>query len=511
MKILKIFLLFCSAVAAVAQPYILPKMPRVSSPQPGDLIPIWHGTNLYGTRVSDLGVGSTKVDSYGGSATNLNIAGSLNMTNYVINPLVLDPVNYRVGLFSIPLQPLELTLNTIRIGSRDGPSTLHARSANTGKRISFTTPDYPTADCGWGQVECSTNATGQYNSLELGYGQAGTYGVNEISFYTTTNVTGSDYTRYRAMTILSSTTGGQRIGIGTSNPNTNALLHLSSNTKFLLLPQFSNSDITNLIYNAVTTTNVNALASGMVFGTFTNRVGVFIGTNYFGLPFMSDFVGLYQPLNSDLSAISGVGSSSYGRNLLPLANSSAALTYLNAQTLNSELTSLSSITGTTYGHGFLTNASSAVALTYIGAQAASADLAAIASLGTTSVGRGLLNQASATTTRAYIGIIPSTPSNLTDAATIATDASLANSFRVTLGGNRTLGNPTNPTSGQRVIWQVTQDSTGTRTLAADTAFAFGVEITSFAISTVANKKSFIEAIYDGGTSKWYVIGIKTGY
>ena len=40
-----------------------------------------------------------------------------------------------------------------------------------------------------------------------------------------------------------------------------------------------------------------------------------------------------------------------------------------------------------------------------------------------------------------------TPVTLTDAATIATDANLSNTFTVTLGGNRTLGNPTNMTNG----------------------------------------------------------------
>ena len=48
------------------------------------------------------------------------------------------------------------------------------------------------------------------------------------------------------------------------------------------------------------------------------------------------------------------------------------------------------------------------------------------------------------------GSFTSAAVTLTDAATIATDASLGNLFRVTLGGNRTLGNPTNPVDGQKV-------------------------------------------------------------
>jgi len=54
---------------------------------------------------------------------------------------------------------------------------------------------------------------------------------------------------------------------------------------------------------------------------------------------------------------------------------------------------------------------------------------------------------------------------LTDAATIAVDLSLGNNFSVTLAGNRTLGDPTNVTAGQSGFIVVTQDGTGSRTLA----------------------------------------------
>lgn len=54
---------------------------------------------------------------------------------------------------------------------------------------------------------------------------------------------------------------------------------------------------------------------------------------------------------------------------------------------------------------------------------------------------------------------------LTDAATIAVNMALGNSFIVTLGGNRTLGNPTNVNQGQYFDVLVLQDGTGGRTLA----------------------------------------------
>lgn len=66
---------------------------------------------------------------------------------------------------------------------------------------------------------------------------------------------------------------------------------------------------------------------------------------------------------------------------------------------------------------------------------------------------------------------------LTDAATVAVDWDTGINFTVTLGGNRTLGNPTN---GQPGTWrriQVTQDGTGSRTLAYGNQYVFagGVE------------------------------------
>lgn len=54
---------------------------------------------------------------------------------------------------------------------------------------------------------------------------------------------------------------------------------------------------------------------------------------------------------------------------------------------------------------------------------------------------------------------------LTDGATITPDFAATNHFQVTLGGNRTLANPTNIVAGQSGVIRVVQDGTGSRTLA----------------------------------------------
>jgi hypothetical protein len=56
------------------------------------------------------------------------------------------------------------------------------------------------------------------------------------------------------------------------------------------------------------------------------------------------------------------------------------------------------------------------------------------------------------------------PVTLTDGATIPVDFALGNNFAVTLGGNRTLANPTNCVAGDNGNIAVRQDTTGGRTL-----------------------------------------------
>ncbi|HMC55001.1 MAG TPA: glycosyl hydrolase family 28-related protein [Gemmatimonadaceae bacterium] len=60
--------------------------------------------------------------------------------------------------------------------------------------------------------------------------------------------------------------------------------------------------------------------------------------------------------------------------------------------------------------------------------------------------------------------------DLTDAATIAVDASLAKTYYVTLAGNRTIDLPTNARKNKRITFVVTQDGVGGRTLAFHAVF-----------------------------------------
>lgn len=87
---------------------------------------------------------------------------------------------------------------------------------------------------------------------------------------------------------------------------------------------------------------------------------------------------------------------------------------------------------------------------------------------------------------------------LTDTTTITADLAKGRVFHTTLGGNRTLANPTNMRTGQEGRLRVTQDGTGGRTLAYGTAWKFpgGAPI----LSTAAGAVDVISyRVHDGST------------
>ena len=78
----------------------------------------------------------------------------------------------------------------------------------------------------------------------------------------------------------------------------------------------------------------------------------------------------------------------------------------------------------------------------------------------------------------------SAPVALTDGATITPDFQAGRTFSVTLGGNRTLANPTNQVAGQTGVVIVKQDSTGSRTLSYGTNWKFSLAVPT--LTTDAN-------------------------
>jgi len=112
-------------------------------------------------------------------------------------------------------------------------------------------------------------------------------------------------------------------------------------------------------------------------------------------------------------------------------------------------------------------------------------------IGASTASTGAFTTLSASGTATFTGTMSATANAymqidaLTDAATIAVDMSVGNNFSVTLGGNRTLGNPTNLTAGQSGVIFITQDGTGSRTLAYSSYWDFPSQ-TAPTLTTTAN-------------------------
>jgi hypothetical protein len=101
--------------------------------------------------------------------------------------------------------------------------------------------------------------------------------------------------------------------------------------------------------------------------------------------------------------------------------------------------------------------------------------------------------------------------SLTDAATITVDASAGNDFRVTIGGNRTMGNPANPADGQKITFQVTQGSGGSFTLAWGSAYEFSSGLPQPTLSTTAGLTDLLCFIYNAAKGMWLLAAFAPGF
>ena len=88
---------------------------------------------------------------------------------------------------------------------------------------------------------------------------------------------------------------------------------------------------------------------------------------------------------------------------------------------------------------------------------------------------------------------------LTDAATITPDFSANCNFTVTLGGNRTMGNPTNITAGQTGSIFIVQDGSGNRTLTWNSYWDF-VGGTAPVLSTASGAIDRVDYVVRTSTS-----------
>lgn len=103
---------------------------------------------------------------------------------------------------------------------------------------------------------------------------------------------------------------------------------------------------------------------------------------------------------------------------------------------------------------------------------------------------------------------------LVDGATIAVDASLGNTFYVETANSRTIGVPTNPTDGQKIIirWKNTSGGSITTSFTTGSAgsFRFGTTVNNVS-ATPTGKTDYVGAIYNAQDNKWDIIAYSKGY
>jgi hypothetical protein len=100
---------------------------------------------------------------------------------------------------------------------------------------------------------------------------------------------------------------------------------------------------------------------------------------------------------------------------------------------------------------------------------------------------------------------------LTDAAAIAVDASLGNDFRVTLGGNRTMGTPANPVNGDQIIFQITQGSGAPYTITWSSGYQFSSALPQPTLSTTAGHTDLLGFVYNATTGTWLLAAFLNGF
>lgn len=114
-------------------------------------------------------------------------------------------------------------------------------------------------------------------------------------------------------------------------------------------------------------------------------------------------------------------------------------------------------------------------------------------------------------TEIQIAAATETGVELTDAANIATDASLGSVFYVTLTDNRNMSAPTNPSDWKTIKYYITQDGVGSRTLTWDAVFRFSTGIPSPTLTTTISFSDYIEFIYNPTYSVWDCLRVVKGF
>lgn len=107
-------------------------------------------------------------------------------------------------------------------------------------------------------------------------------------------------------------------------------------------------------------------------------------------------------------------------------------------------------------------------------------------------------------------LAPATAALTQSGGSVAVNAALGNVFTLTLTASGwTISNPSNPVNGQHIIFELSQDSTGGRTVNWGTAYSFGVGGPP-SLSTTGNALDLLGFVYNSTLSAWVYAGSGAG-
>jgi hypothetical protein len=105
------------------------------------------------------------------------------------------------------------------------------------------------------------------------------------------------------------------------------------------------------------------------------------------------------------------------------------------------------------------------------------------------------------------------PTTLTDGTTVSVNASNGNFFRLTLTATgHTMGAPSSPTDGQKILFQITAGGAYTFAWATGAGgYEWGTDVTVPTLSQTSGKIDYIGFIYNSSANLWHGLAWSRGY